>query len=49
MIFKHDNDIDFPANNNNSILLKFKQQITGQTGNNGTKNCWNNGFIKISK
>ena len=35
----NDNDIiDFPANNNNSNSFKFKQQITGQTGNVGTKN-----------
>ena len=31
------NIIDFPANINNSISLKFKQQITGQTGNGGKK------------
>ena len=30
--------IDFPGNNNNSNSFKFKQQITGQTGNSGTKN-----------
>ena len=29
--------IDFPANNNNSTSFKFKQQITGQTENDGTK------------
>ena len=29
--------IDFPANNNNSVSFKFKQQITGQTGNGATK------------
>ena len=29
--------IDFPANNNNSASFKFKQQITGQTGNGATK------------
>ena len=29
--------IDFPANSNNSGSFKFKQQITGQTGNGGTK------------
>ena len=29
--------IDFPSNNNNSVSFKFKQQITGQTGNGGTK------------
>ena len=31
------NIIDFSANNNNSSLFKFKQQITGQTENVGTK------------
>ena len=31
------NNIDFPANNTNSNSFKFKQQITGQTGNDGTK------------
>ena len=30
--------IDFPANNNNSSLFKFKEKITEQTGANGTKN-----------
>ena len=30
--------IDFLANNKNSILLKFKEQMTGQTGNNRAKN-----------
>ena len=30
--------IYFPENNNNSNFFKFKQQITGQTGNRGTKN-----------
>ena len=30
--------VDFPGNNNNSNSFKFKQQITGQTGNGGTKN-----------
>ena len=34
----NNNIIDFPANNNNSISLKFKQQITGQIGNGSTKN-----------
>ena len=29
--------IDFPAGNNNSILFKFKEKITGQADNNGTK------------
>ena len=29
--------LDFPANNNNSASFKFKQEITGQTGNSGTK------------
>ena len=41
--------IDFPADNNNSNSIKFKQQITGQTGNGGTKIFWSNGYIKISK
>ena len=31
------NIIHFPANNNNSISFNFKQQITGKTGNGGTK------------
>ena len=30
--------IDFHANGNKNILFSFKQQITGQTGNSGTKN-----------
>ena len=29
--------IDFSANDSNSILFNFKQQVTGQTGNVGTK------------
>ena len=33
----NDNIIDFPANNNDTISFKFKQQITGQTGNGDTK------------
>ena len=28
---------DFLANSNNSTSFKFKEQITGQTGNGGTK------------
>ena len=43
------NIIDFPNNNNNSILFKFKQQIPGQKGNSYKKWCRNNGFIKISE
>ena len=31
------NIIDFPADKNVSVLFKFKEKITGQTGNNGTK------------
>ena len=31
------NIIDFSNDNNNSISFKYKQQITGQTWNNGTK------------
>ena len=33
----NENITDFPANNNNSNSFRFKQQITGQTGNGGTK------------
>ena len=33
----NNNIIDFPANNNNNISFKFKQQITGKTGNGGPK------------
>ena len=33
----NDNIIDFPANDNNSNSFNFKQQITGQTENGGTK------------
>ena len=29
--------IDFPANNNNSVSFKFKQQIIGQTGSGSSK------------
>ena len=29
--------IDLPGDNNNSKSFKFKQQITGKTGNSGTK------------
>ena len=35
---KNNNIIDFPANNNNSISFTFKKQLTGKTGNGGTKN-----------
>ena len=31
------NITDFPADNSSSISFKFKQQITEQTGNSGTK------------
>ena len=31
------NIIDFPANNNNSIPFKLKEQVIIQTGNGGTK------------
>ena len=46
-----DNDvnIDFPANNNNSISFKFKQKITGQTRNNGAKDVEVTVPLKISK
>ena len=33
----NNNITGLPANNNNSISFKFKQQITGQTGNDGKK------------
>ena len=33
----NNNIINFPGNNKNSISFKSKQQITGQTGNGGTK------------
>ena len=33
----NNNIIDFPDNSNNSASFKFKQQITGQTGNGGSK------------
>ena len=33
----NNNIIDFPAENNNSTSFRFKQQITGQTANGGTK------------
>ena len=35
----NNNIIGFPAINNNIISFKFKQQITGQTGNGGTKDA----------
>ena len=35
-----DNNIfDFPDDHNNNISFKFKQKITGKTGNGGTKKC----------
>ena len=44
------NIIDFTNDNNNSISFKFKGQIAGQTGNNGTKDVEIiNGSIKITK
>ena len=33
------NNIDFPADNNNSASFKFKQKITGQAKNSGTKDA----------
>ena len=32
----NDNIIDFPADYSTSNLLKFKQQVTGQTGSDDT-------------
>ena len=44
------NIIDFNDDNNNSASFKFKQKTTGETGTEkGSKRCWNNAFIKISK
>ena len=37
----NNNIIDFPADNNNCASFKFKQQITGQTGNGGIIVCRN--------
>ena len=34
----NNNITDFPANNNNSVSFKFKQQVTIKTGNSGRKN-----------
>ena len=34
---KNQNIIEFTANNNHSILFKFKGKITGKTGNGGKK------------
>ena len=34
---ENNNITGFPANNNNSTSFKFKEQITGQTRNGGTK------------
>ena len=33
----NDFNIGFPADDNNSISFKFKEKVTGQTGDNGTK------------
>ena len=33
----NNNIIDFPADKNNTTSFKFKEQITGQNGNNRTK------------
>ena len=46
---KNGNIINFPDDNNKSASIKFKQKITGQSGNGGHKRCQNNGFIKIFK
>ena len=34
----NNNVVDFPANKKSCISFKFKQQVIGQTGNDGTKN-----------
>ena len=41
--------IDFPNDNNNNILFKFKQQIIGQTGNNGARNTTLKYLSKFSR
>ena len=41
--------IDFSANNNNSALLKLKQQITEKNRKQWNKKCWNNSSLKVSK
>ena len=33
----NNNIIDFPADNNDNTLFKFKQKVTGQTGKSGIK------------
>ena len=39
-VLAHNNNItDFPADNINSISLKFKEKITGQTGNDVRKDA----------
>ena len=45
-IDNNNNIIDFPANKNNSISFKFKQQITRQTRNGGTKDAEVMGSLK---
>ena len=45
----NDSVIDFPADNNNSDLFKFKQHITEKNKKRWHKKLWNNGCIKISK
>ena len=34
----HGANVDFPVDDNNSALFKFKTKIAGRTGNDGTKN-----------
>ena len=46
------NIIDFPADNNNSVLFEIKTSITNMTGraeSDGTKKCWCNGTIVAFK
>ena len=45
---KNNNIIDFHANKNSSILFKIKQQITGQTRNDGTKNLFSRWYCSKS-
>ena len=41
--------VDFNAVIATTRKVNLKVKITGKTGNDGTKRCWNNGTIKIFK
>ena len=42
------NITDIP-NDSDTTSFNYKRKITGQTGNNRKKICWNNGTFKIFK